>query len=182
MGDSKDLTQQAPEGTTAIVVKGPKGKEKILLKDKSGRFVKKSRPMPNTGRELKIMARKTLERLENLEASPTTGKLTRKARRMGQVLIDNALYWATYMPPEGETPDAKMVAASKQWADWYMLNFIGKPSETDEDKEDNKLAGVKFVVIQQPELMHKEEMTIEDRLKQPDKPKFIDAEIVSTNE
>jgi hypothetical protein len=178
MSDSENLvgsTQPSPDGTTAIVVRTPSGKEKILLKDKGGRFARKKRPMPD-GREIKRQGRKILM---GYEAGPD-GKMTRGSKAHFERTVETAIMWANYRPPQGEKPDPKMVAASKQWADWLWLNFVGKPSETDEDKEDNKLAGVKFVVIQQPELMHKEVLRIEDR-KQPDKPTFIDAEII-TNE
>ena len=176
--DPVDLTKplNPPEGTTAIVVKNRfGGGSSVRLKNEKGQFVRKARPMPD-GREIKRIGR--LE-LMKLEADPVTGKITKGAKKKFQRIFDNMYDIATN--PLAKT-DAKYAAASKQAADWIMLNFIGKPSETDEDKEDNKLAGVKFVLIQQPELMHKESFPIEeDPFKTPEKPRFAEVVSVETN-
>lgn len=176
MADPVDLTKplDPPEGTTAIVVKNRfGGGESVRLKNEKGQFVRKQRPMPD-GREIKRLGRMELMKLE---ADPTTGKITKGSRRKFQRVIDNMYRIAT-----NEDSDPKAMAAAKQAADWIWLNFVGKPSETDEDKDDNKLAGIKFVVIQQPELMHKESMDIEDRFKEREKPSFIEAEVVRTDD
>lgn len=166
-----------PVETTAIVVKNPDGSDKVLLKGKDGKFVRKNKPMPVSSQEIKRIGRKALMKM-------------RKGGKKREIdhLVETAIKWMNYDPginPETNEPypaDPKMVAASKQWADWYFLNFIGKPGLTEEDKEDNKLSGVKFVVIQAPELPNREVMSLEDRDKAPAKPSFIDAEIISTNE
>jgi len=173
--ETVDLTQplNPPEGTTAIVVRNGKGGgTSVRLKNEKGQFVRKQRPMPD-GREFKRIGRNALMKLE---ADPVTGKITKGSKSKFQKIFDNMVMIATNPLAEN---DAKYAAASKQAADWIMLNFIGKPSETDEDKEDNKLAGIKFVLIQQPELMHKDSVDVEDRFKEPEKPAFIDAEFVT---
>jgi hypothetical protein len=178
MAEQVDLTKplNPPDGTTAIVVKNPKGGgTSVRLKDDKGRFVRKQRPMPD-GREIKRIGRMELMKME---ADPETGKITKGSKRKFQVIFDNMYGIATN--PLAQT-DAKYAAASKQAADWIMLNFIGKPSETDEDKEDNKLAGIKFVLIQQPDIMHKEVVDVEDRFKEPEKPSFIDVEFVTAKD
>lgn len=178
MADDKvDLTKplNPPDGTTAIVVKNRfGGGTSVRLKNEKGQFVRKARPMPD-GREIKRIGR--LELLK-LEAGPD-GKITKGAKKKFQRIFDN-MYDIATNPLAKE--DAKYAAASKQAADWIMLNFIGKPSETDEDKEDNKLAGIKFVLIQQPELMHSESVAIEDRFKTPEKPRFAEVTSIETNE
>ena len=171
--DSVDMTKApSPEGTTAIVVKNAKGDgTSIRLKDSSGKFVRKNKPMPVSSQDIKRIGRKALMKVR--EGSKKTEI---------QNLVETALMWMNYKPEPGEKPDPKMVAASKQWADWYFLNFVGKPSLTEEDKEDNKLAGIKFVVIERPTLMNETVVDYEDTQKQPDKPRFADVLSVTTNE
>jgi hypothetical protein len=180
MGDDTiDLSQASTPAvtTTAIVVKNAKGDgTSIRLKDSSGKFVRKNKPMPVSSQEIKRIGRKAMMKVK--EGAKKTEI---------QAMVETAIKWANYDPGVDEkgnpvAPDPKMVAASKQWADWLMLHFVGKPGLTEEDKEDNKISGIKFVVFERPELMNKEVVNYEDRQKQPDKPAFAEVLSVETND
>jgi hypothetical protein len=171
MSEEKDKVEtQAPEGTTAIVVKHPQG-ERTMLKDSSGKFVRKPK-IKGSSREINDEMRRALTRIE---ADPLTGRLTKDSKSHVVKMTLNMARIAEY---DGEDPKSKSAAVQAYTA--VMNRAYGMPNKSDEEREDNKLTGVKFVVIQQPELMHKEVLKLEDR-KQPDKPSFIDAEILDTN-
>lgn len=157
MADDIDLTKDhvfipKPEDVTEVTFVGADGRVKTHRRGKGGRFQRKPRPMPS-GTEIKRIGR---ESLLELEADPDTGKITKESKVKAQNIIDNMYAIATNTEWKN---DAKFAMAAKQAADWLWLNFVGKPSATDEDKEDAKdkvNSGVKIVVIQPPELMHPE--------------------------
>jgi hypothetical protein len=165
-------TQASSDGTTAIVVRNTNGKDKILLKDSSGRFVKKPKIRGNS-KEINDAMRKVLT---TIEADPLTGKLTKNSKNH---IVKMTLNMARIAEYDGEDPKSKSAAVQAYTA--VMNRAYGMPNKSDEEREDNKLQGVKIVVIQQPELMHPEIVQIEDRLSLPSKPSFIDGEVVSTD-
>lgn len=170
MSDEKET--QNPAGTTAIVVKTPQG-ERIMLKDSSGKFVKKPKIRGNS-KEINDAMRRVLT---TVEADPLTGKLTKNSKNH---IVKMTLNMARIAEYDGEDPKSKSAAVQAYTA--VMNRAYGMPNKSDEEREDSKLSGVKFVIIQRPELMNNDVVNFEDRQKQPDKPSFIDAEIVNTNE
>jgi hypothetical protein len=177
MSDSPlDLTQPfiPEEGTELVAVPNKDGSTRIALRAKEGgRFVKRQPAMPD-GKEVTRAMRKALAKLE---ADPTTGRLTKNSRNAVMRMMENMVRIAT-----NTSEDAKAMSAAVQAYKEVMARAYGVPGKTDEDREDLKTAGVKIVLIPSPELMHDKTIEIGERLKQPTQPKFIEGEVISTNE
>jgi hypothetical protein len=162
-----------PDGTTAIVVKNKNGGgTSVRLKNEKGQFVKKPKAR-GSSKEINDHMRRLLTMVE---ADPTTGRITKGSRNHITKMTLNMARIAEY---DGEDPKSKSAAVQAYTA--LMNRAYGMPNKSDEEREENKLSGVKFVLIQQPDIMHKELVDVEDRFKEPEKPAFIDAEFV-TNE
>jgi|SRR5579871_1467164 hypothetical protein len=161
-------TEATPPTPTAIVIRNRDGKIRTGLRDEAGKFVRtKPRSVPDS-REIKKVGRKFLMEYEADES----GKITKRSKTRLRKIVDTAYKHATY---DGE--DAKMVGAAKQWADWLMLYFVGKPGPMDEDREE-KGQGIQFVIGMMPELPNKE---VIDEHVPPSKPTFAKVVSVETN-
>lgn len=168
--DVKPEVAELESGATAIVIRGRHGELKSQHRGEGGKFVRTKPITVPDSREIKKVGRKFL--LE-LEADPETGKVTKRSKTRLRKIVDTAYKHATY---QGE--DAKMVAASKQWADWLMLHFVGKPGPTDDDKED-RAQGIQFVIGMMPELPNKD--VLDEGHTPPAKPTFAEVISVETN-
>lgn len=156
--------------TTAIVVRNSDGITfSTRIKDEKGRFQKKEKAMPST-KDLKRWGRSLLNRAEaGPDGKPVKGKQSRQ-----RVMFDRLYEIATK-----DVDDPKAWMAQIKATELLYLMFHGKFSPGDEEIEALKVSGVKFVVIQPPELVHKEKE--EGIREQPEKPAFLDAEVVQQN-
>lgn len=166
MADSeeKDLVAAPPEpaGPTAIVVRTQQGGLREVLKGPDGKFAKKQRGMPET-REVTRLIRNIL----NAPVADEDGKLDRKGKKAIAKMVENMIAIATYAGK-----DAKAMMAAVQAFEALMLRAHGKPKANEEEAEAMQLSGVKYVVIQAPELPNPEVVDA-DALKTPTQPSFL---------
>jgi hypothetical protein len=176
---------KAPEGPTSITVRNAHGGGfSTRLKDKSGKFVRKPKQVPET-REVTDMMR----RLLNSAEADSNGKLIKGAKTRFRKMFDNMVDIATNRATikefdkegnlESESADAKAMMAAVKAFEVLMARAYGKVAPGDEEMDALKTAGVKIVVIPPPDLMHPE--TVAEDHKSPTKPSFIDAEIIKQN-
>ena len=162
--EKEQVAQQAedkPAGTTAIIVRSNSGGYRELLKDENGRFAKKKRGMPETREVTRI--------IRNILHAPVAidGKIDRKGKKAIQAMVENLIHIATY-----DGSDAKGMMAAVQAFEALMLRAHGKPKANEEELEAMQLSGVKYVVIQAPELPNAEVIDA-DKLKPPVQPSFL---------
>jgi hypothetical protein len=162
--DEKDLAAAPPEpvGPTAMVVRTQQGGLREVLKGPDGKFAKKQRGMPET-REVTRLMRNIL----NAPVADKDGKLDRKGKKNITAMVENIIKIATY-----DGHDAKAMMAAVQAFEALMLRAHGKPKANEEEAEAMQLSGVKYVVIQAPELPNAEVVDA-DKIKPPTAPSFL---------
>lgn len=175
MSDSETQSEK-PKGPLEITVKNCDGQTfSTRLKDATtGKFLKKPKPLPEA-REITRMMRTLLNQAEGT-LNEETGKVTvvKGTKTRFRKMFDNMVRIASF---ESEDPKAMMAAVKAFEA--VALRALGKPSASDEDLEALRVSGVKVVIIQPPELEHKE--VLEEKPQEILRPSFIKAEIISTN-
>src|ERR1700677_1014533 len=168
MSDSveQSIEPSAPKGLTELVVRNADGVTfSTRLKDKNGRFVKKPKPLPS-GKEIVRLGRTLFNSAEaGPDGKPVKGKKTRHR------MIFDRLYEIATM----QLDDPKALMAQIKAAELLYTRYWGKPSVSDEELEALQISGVKIVLVQPPDLMHKE---FKEEKQQP---QFIEAEIVGEN-
>lgn len=166
MTDSEEKDQTVappaePAGPTAMIVRGPAGGLREILKGPDGKFAKKQRGMPETREVTKL--------IRNILNAPVAidGKPDRKGKKAITLMVENLIQIATY-----DGKDSKAMMAAVQAFEALMLRAHGKPKANEEEAEAMQLSGVKYVVIQAPELPNKEVVDA-DSVKPPQEPSFI---------
>lgn len=173
MADSEALVSVAPKETIVANCDGQTFSTRLRKAD--GTFAKKEKTMPSS-RELTRWGR-TL--LAQAEAGPD-GKVIKGTATRHRKMFDNLVRIASYVPPEEASVGDKAKAAMASVKSFEILyrRFFGKEPVSDQELEAVKQSGVKFVLIQSPELVNN---TPKPEIKQPTKPSFIDAEVVQQN-
>jgi hypothetical protein len=135
------------------------GKEVEIRRAESGKFVAKERgPKAIDGKK----RREELRRFLNGRDKPGVNK-TRWMEMMEAGFEIIKL---------GKT-DQKFAMAAAKWYELLSTRAYGKPAPSDEEIEAMTTQGVKFVRLQQPELMHKEVIVVDGSYHQPpSKPSF----------
>lgn len=159
MADSAE--ESKPQGPTAIIVRGPHGELREALKGANGQFVKKERPLA-TKKDIQDVTRNFLT--SKLRKGPD-GKMEKKSEtRLYEVLE------AMHKLATNDNPD--VAAAAVKAAEFLWVYAYGKPSMSDKDRSAMELAGVKYVILERPELMHPEVQ--EEKPKPVLKPSFAE--------
>ena len=149
-------------GPTAMVIRSRHGGVREVLKNEKGQFVKKPRGMPET-REVTRIIRNIL----HAPVARADGTIDRKGKKAIELMVNNLIEIATY---GGKDPKGMM--ASVQAFEALMLRAHGKPKANEEELEAMQLSGVKYVVIQAPELPNPEVIEA-DKIKAPTAPSFL---------
>jgi hypothetical protein len=168
--------ENKPTGPLEIVVKNNNGTLGTRLKDpKTGKFLKKPKPMPDAKEVTRLM--RTLLNSAEGELDSATGKVrvVKGTKTRFRKMFDNMIRIAS-----NEDNDPKAMMAAVKAFEVVALRALGKPSASDEELEALKVSGVKVVIIQPPELQHRE--VLEERSHDKLTPSFIEAEVVHTNE
>ena len=164
--DKKDQTQPEPEkpaGNTSIIVRTPFGKEgfREALKGPDGRFVAKTRKATKKdGQEL------FHEFMHAKYEKGSDGKLIKRDKTRLMELFES-------MQEMIMNKDPKASPAAVKAMELALVYLWGKPSQSDKDRAANELAGVKYVVIQAPELPNPGIVNADEQ-KTPTKPSFLD--------
>lgn len=166
--EQKDETvaqpEEKPAGPTAMIIRASSGNGvREVTKDANGRFAKKQRGMPET-REVTRIIRNILNAPV---ADKETGLVDRKGKKAIEKMVLNLVEIATY-----NGKDAKAMLAAVQAFEALMLRAHGKPKVNEEEAEAMQLSGVKYVVIQAPELPNAEVVEA-DKIKPPTAPSFL---------
>lgn len=164
MAEPEEKKEDKPtQTTTELMVRNSDGVTfSSRIKDEKGRFVKKQRPLPSS-KEIIRLGRNLFNSAEaGPDGKPVKGKNTRHRE------IFDRLYSIATM----KTEDPKAFMAQIKASELLYMRYWGKPSISDEELEAMQISGVKFVLVQPPQLMHPE-MKEEHR-----EPEFISAEIV----
>jgi hypothetical protein len=164
--EEKNTTGEAqpetPAGPTAMIVRTNAGGLREVLKGPDGKFVKKQRGMPET-REVTRLIRNIL----NAPVANEDGKIDRKGKKAITLMVENIIKIATY-----DGSDSKAMMAAVQAFEALMLRAHGKPKANEEEAEALQLSGVKYVVIQAPELPNPEVVDA-SKIKAPIQPSFL---------
>lgn len=156
-------TEEKPSGPTSIVVHNRDGSVRESLKDEHGKFVKKPKRMPET-REVTRIIRNIL----NMPVADANGKIDRKGKKAIEEMV-GSLIQIVLDGQNGKGPDRM---AAVQAFEALMLRGHGKPQTSDADMESMQLSGVKYVVIQAPELPNPT-IVDADKIKPPTAPSFL---------
>lgn len=177
--DTQEKTQEVEKPkTTEIVVRNSDGKTfSTRLKDAKGQFIRKEKTMPNS-RELTRRGRTLLYKKVKILKEDPEGKLVETGETgsqfdlMVQFMIDASM---------GKiSGDPKMIMAATQAFKVVTGRLLGKEPLSDEDREAQKDSNViRFVLVQPPPELNSKPS--KEEIKQPLKPAFIDAEVVSQN-
>jgi hypothetical protein len=157
MPDSVEETK--PQGPTAIIVRGPHGELREALKGRDGKFVRKERKLA-TKKDIQDVTREFLT--TKLEKDPN-GKMTKRSKTRLHETLE-----AMHKLSTNDNP--VVAAAAVKAAEFLWLYAFGKPSMSDKDRSAMELAGVKYVIVEAPELMHPE--VIQEQPKPVLKPSF----------
>ena len=162
------MVEEKQETTTSVAI--VRGVPQTLVKGSDGRF-KKQKKMVSTLDVTRALRKLTCKR------KPEYNGLTQFENATQKLLdyIEDA-----YNVDMDDKEKSKHMAVAVQAYKEIGLRAFGKPSASDEEISALQTAGVKFVLIPAPVLMHPE--VIVDAPKKPLVPSFIDAEVVSTNE
>lgn len=158
MADS--VEESKPQGPTAIIVRGPHGELREALKGANGQFVKKERQLA-TKKDIQDVTR---EFLNTKFKKGADGKMEKRDKtRLHETL--EAMHKLTL----NENP--VVAAAAVKAAEFLWVYAYGKPSMSEKDRSAMELAGVKYVILERPELMHPEVQ--EEKPKPVLKPSFV---------
>lgn len=172
MEDSKEISQtetKIPSENKLIIVRNKPTKDGVVTTreveiDKSGKFVKKPKPLIPTI-EFTRAERKKL----NSVRSDKEGKTEY------MIAFENILRIAQH-----NSTDAKEMMAAVKAYEVLRLSALGKPAPSEQELDKLQTQPIKVVLLQAPQLMHPE-VQEEKRFEEKTQPSFIDAEIVKQN-
>lgn len=158
---SDEVVENKPQGPTAIIVRGPHGTLVERLKGPDGKFVKKERKLA-TKKDIQDVTREFLN--DKFKKGPDGKMMKRDKTRLHETL--EAMHKLTL------SDNPVVAAAAVKAAEFLWVYAYGKPSMSDQDRSALELSGVKFVILERPELMHPE--IVEEKPKPVLKPSFAD--------